>query len=52
MENFEQPQISEEEALAIEKEIFMTSGGQKIGQSAEEYKAEREELWNKMHPEK
>ena len=38
------------ETLEIQKEIFMTSGGVKVGQSMAEYKAEREALWNKMHP--
>ncbi len=56
MENFsDKPEtkaggITPEEALAAEKEIFMTSGGVKIGQSMEDYKAERKELWEKMHP--
>lgn len=48
----QQPQITSQEALEIEKEMFMSSGGVKVGQSMAEYKAERESLWNKMHPEK
>jgi hypothetical protein len=52
--NFEQDnqktQSPDAEALEIQKEIFMTSGGIKVGQSMSEYKAEREMLWNKMHP--
>jgi hypothetical protein len=53
MENSnKQPSVSEEEGLALQKEIFMTSGGLKVGQTMEEYRAEREALWAKMHPEK
>ena len=47
-----QPKEPSDEALEIQKEIFMTSGGLKIGQSMTEYKAEREALWDKMHPQK
>ncbi len=43
--------VSAQEALDIQKEIFMTSGGLKVGQSMAEYKAEREEIWRRMHPE-
>lgn len=43
-------EITPEEALAIQKEIFMTSGGMKIGQTMEEYRKEREEIWERMHP--
>lgn len=45
------PQVNEQESLEIQKEIFMTSGGLRVGQSMAEYKAEREDLWNRMHPE-
>lgn len=48
----EWPQISEQEALEIQKEMFMTGGGVKIGQTMEQYKTEREEIWNRMHPKK
>lgn len=44
----EQPQkepMSPEEIEAIKKEMFMTGGGVKIGQTMEEYRAAREELW-------
>ena len=46
------PKEPSEEALKIQKEIFMTSGGVKVGQSLREYKTERESLWEKMHPKK
>jgi len=46
------PQITKQEVLEIQKEVFMTSGGLKVGQSMAEYKTEREKLWNRMHPEK
>jgi len=50
--NFEKQSEMSDESLEIHKEIFMTSGGIKVGQSLSEYKAEREVLWDKMHPPK
>ncbi len=37
--------VTPEEAEAIRKEMFMSSGGVKIGQTMEQYRAEREQLW-------
>lgn len=37
--------ISSEEAEAIKKEMFMTGGGVKVDQTMEQYRAEREQLW-------
>ncbi len=52
---FQQPQqppqeepISPEEAEVIKKEMFMTGGGVKAGQTMEQYRAEREGLWEKQ----
>jgi hypothetical protein len=51
--NTEKPiQMSEEEKLEIEKELFKDSWARRIDQSAEDYKAEMEAAWNKRHPEK
>lgn len=45
-----QPKYSEQEALEIQKEVFMTSRGMKVGQSRAEYLVESEDIWNRMHP--
>jgi len=46
------PQVTVQEKIEIEKELFKDSWARRIDQSAEDYKAEMEAAWNKMHPEK
>ncbi|MFA6227240.1 MAG: hypothetical protein WC631_02085 [Candidatus Paceibacterota bacterium] len=46
------PQVTEQEKLEIEKELFKDSWAIRVGQSVADYKAEMEAAWNKMHPEK
>ncbi|MFA5431695.1 MAG: hypothetical protein WC319_02285 [Candidatus Paceibacterota bacterium] len=48
-EENEDVQKSEQEALEAKKEVFMAGGAVKIGQSMDEYRAEREEIWNRVY---